>query len=296
MDPYENNNKQVLSPLDKAKKEENPKEPEPKAAETEREKKDSPKEKDQEDSNKDSFEPSSQSESEPTFVEHLTDLRKQFVKSAIVFALIFVLVLSTINFWFPYITRGHELVILGPLEVVKFYMSVAGALAIGLSLPFLCHFIWQFISPGLTKKESKFLSFYSPVMLLLFVGGVAFGYFVVNPISYNFLTSLGAINFNVMVSAQEYASFLLLTTIPLGLLFELPIVAMFLAVIGILTTESMTKIRKWSYLSLGIISALITPPDFISQLIVLIPMIGLYEISIVIVRRIEFRQAATADV
>lgn len=307
MDPYESNNKQILSPLDKAKKEESPKESESKAAETkneaENEKKDSQKEKsqkdsNQKDSNKDSFEPSSQSEPEPepTFMEHLTDLRKQLVKGAIVFALIFVLVLSTINFWFPYVTRGHELIILGPLEVVKFYMSISGALAIGLALPFLCHFLWQFVSPGLTERESKFLSFYSPVMLLLFVGGIAFGYFIVNPISYNFLTSLGAINFNVMVSAQEYASFLLLTTIPLGLLFELPIVAMFLAVIGILTTESMTKIRKWSYLSLGIISALITPPDFISQLIVLIPMIGLYEISIVIVRRIEFRQAAPADV
>ncbi len=295
MDPYGDSNKKILSPLDKVKKEEKPIESESKApnTEAEMEKKDSPKEKVQKDSNKDSFEPSSQSEA--TFVEHLSELRKQLVKSAVVFVLIFVLVFATINFWFPYVTRGHDLVILGPLEVVKFYMSISGAIAIGLSLPFLCHFLWQFVKPGLNEKESKFLSLYSPIMLLLFAGGVAFGYYVVNPISYNFLTSLGAINFSVMVSAQEYASFLLLTTIPLGLIFELPIVAMFLATIGILTTESMTKIRKWSYLAFAIISALITPPDFISQLIVLIPMIGLYEVSIVIVKRAESKQAETAN-
>ncbi|MBO1911467.1 twin-arginine translocase subunit TatC, partial [Microvirga sp. 3-52] len=124
--------------------------------------------------------------------------------------------------------------------------------------------------------------------------GIAFGYFVVNPLSYNFLVSLGAMNFNVMVSAQEYASFLLMTTVPLGLLFELPIVAMFLATIGLLTADSMKKVRKWSYLSLAVISALITPPDFISQIIVLIPMALLYEISIYIVSRSE--QRATTPV
>lgn len=128
-------------------------------------------------------------------------------------------------------------------------------------------------------------------MLLLFLGGIAFGYFVVNPLSYNFLISLGAMNFKVMVSAQEYASFLLLTTLPLGLLFELPIVAMFLAAIGLLTADTMKKVRKWSYLSLAILSALITPPDFVSQLIVLVPMIILYEASIRIVKYTERRSA-----
>ena len=201
----------------------------------------------------------------------------------------------TINLWFPYVTRGHELIVLGPLEVVKFYMSISTALAVGLALPFLCHFLWQFVKPGLNERESQFLSLYSPIMFLLFLGGIAFGYFVVNPLSYNFLVSLGAMNFNVMVSAQEYASFLLMTTVPLGLLFELPIVAMFLATIGLLTADSMKKVRKWSYLSLAVISALITPPDFISQIIVLIPMALLYEISIYIVSRSEQRTTTPVE-
>ncbi len=230
-------------------------------------------------------------ETDPSLVEHLTDLRKQLVKSAAVFLFFLLAVFSSINLWFPYITRGHELIILGPLEVVKFYMSISTALAFGLSIPFLCHFLWQFVKPGLNEREGRFLSLYSPVMLLLFLLGVSFGYFIVNPLSYKFLVSLGAVNFNVMVSAQEYISFLLMTTMPIGILFELPIVALFLAAIGLLTAESMKRVRRWSYLAIAIVSALITPPDFVSQLIVLIPMVILYEASIYIVLYTERRNA-----
>src|SRR5699024_11404734 len=78
-----------------------------------------------------------------------------------------------------------------------------------------------------------------------------------------------------------------ITTMPIGIMFELPVAALFLSTIGLLSLDSMKKIRKYSYIVLAIVSALITPPDFISQLIVLIPMIGLYEASIFIVVRTE---------
>ncbi|WP_252501660.1 twin-arginine translocase subunit TatC [Sporosarcina sp. Marseille-Q4943] len=232
---------------------------------------------------------------DPPLVEHLTDLRKQLIKSAVVFVTFFIGVFATVNLWFPVVTRGHELIVLGPMEVVVFYMSISTALAFGLSLPFLCHFLWQFVKPGLHPKERQFLSLYSPVMFLLFLAGLAFGYFVVNPLSYRFLISLGAMNFTVMVSAQEYAKFLLMTTMPIGLLFELPIVALFLAAIGVLTADTLRKVRKWSYLILAVLSALITPPDFVSQLIVLIPMILLYEASIFIVLYTERRNVAVQE-
>lgn len=232
---------------------------------------------------------------EPSLVDHLSDLRKQLIKSAVVFIFFLIAVFSTINIWFPFVTRGHELIVLGPLEVVKFYMSVSTVLAFCLSLPFLCHFLWAFVKPGLNERESRFLGLYSPVMMVLFIVGVAFGYFIVNPLSYHFLISLGAMNFNVMISAQEYMSFLLMTTVPLGLLFELPIAALFLSTIGLLTADSMKKVRKWSYISLAVISALITPPDFLSQLIVLIPMALLYEASIYIVLSAERRGAITTE-
>ncbi|MFF5819536.1 twin-arginine translocase subunit TatC [Lysinibacillus capsici] len=225
-----------------------------------------------------------------SLLEHLSDLRKQIIKGLTVFILFFIVVFSTINIWFPFITRGHSLVILGPLEVVKFYMTISTTLAFGLAMPFLVHFLWSFIKPGLKEEESRFLGLYAPIMLVLFLVGVAFGYFVVNPLSYTFLVSIGATNFDVMVSANEYMHFLIMTTVPLGLLFELPIVALFLSAIGVLTAESMKKIRGWSYIAMGVGSAVITPPDFLSQLLVLIPMIILYEISIYLVKRIERKQ------
>ncbi|WGT40482.1 twin-arginine translocase subunit TatC [Lysinibacillus sp. 1 U-2021] len=225
-----------------------------------------------------------------SLLEHLSDLRKQIIKGLTVFILFFIVVFSTINIWFPFITRGHSLVILGPLEVVKFYMTISTTLAFGLAMPFLVHFLWSFIKPGLKEEESRFLGLYAPIMLVLFLVGVAFGYFVVNPLSYTFLVSIGATNFDVMVSANEYMHFLIMTTVPLGLLFELPIVALFLSAIGVLTAESMKKIRGWSYITMGVGSAVITPPDFLSQLLVLIPMIILYEISIYLVKRIERKQ------
>lgn len=215
-----------------------------------------------------------------SFVSHLTELQKQLIKSVGVFLLFFIGVFSTINLWFPYVTRGYSLIVLGPLEVIKFYMSMSTAMALGLSLPFLCRFAWKFARSGLNEVESHFLHMYTPVMLLLFLAGVSFGYFVVNPLSYTFLLSLGAVNFDVMVSAQEYMRFLLMTTMPIGLLFELPIITLFLATIGVLTAASMKKVRKWSYIAIGVVSALITPPDFISQLLILIPMVLLYEASI----------------
>lgn len=236
-------------------------------------------------------EPPQQDDRVETLIDHLGDLRKQLIKSLLVFGVFLIVVFSTLNLWFPYVVKGHDLVILGPLEVIKFYTSISLTLALGLSLPFLCHFLWQFVKPGLKEEESRFIGLYSPAMLLLFILGVGFGYFIVNPLSYQFLVGLGAANFAVMISASEYIHFLIMTTIPLGLLFEMPIVALFLSSIGILTSVSMKKVRKWSYLVLAIVSALITPPDFISQLLVLIPMAVLYEASIYIVRKMEGRKA-----
>lgn len=230
-----------------------------------------------------------------TLVGHLGELRKQLIKSAIVFLFFLVVVFSTLNFWFPYIVKGNNLVILGPLEVIKFYTSISATLALGLSLPFLIHFIWKFVKPGLEEKEARFLGLYSPVMFLLFILGIAFGYFIVNPLSFQFLISMGMANFDVMISANEYIHFLIMTTVPLGLLFEMPIIALFLSSIGVLTSVSMKKVRKWSYLVLAVVSALITPPDFLSQLLVLIPMAGLYETSIFIIKKTEQRKEALED-
>ena len=295
MDPYEENAKKVLSPLDKMSEndvEETEKETLDEASHKEEISKIGSTDLENVDEREEELDDDNPlTDASEAFVEHLADLRKQLIKGVAVFVVFFIIVFSTVNKWLPYVTRGHELVILGPFEVVKFYMSISTILALGLSLPFLMHFIWIFIKPGLKENEKGFLGLYSPVMLLLFLIGVAFGYFVLNPLSYDFLIGIGEANFNVMISASQYMSYLIMTTIPVGLMFELPIIAMFLSTIGVLTSTTIKKIRKWAYVIMAVISALITPsPDFFSQIIVLIPMILLYEISILLVKRIERKQ------
>src|SRR5690606_11009991 len=181
MDPYGYNN---LSPLDKKKK----KEQELSTDETDENKKTEVKLEESADSLETT---SKQDENNDSWFDHIVDLRKQLIKSSIVFVTLFIAVFSTINLWFPFISRGHNLIILGPLEVIKTYTSISVTLSLGLSLPFICNFLWQFAKPGLYDKEQKFIGLYSPIMLLLFLIGLAFGYFVVNPMSYQFLISLG---------------------------------------------------------------------------------------------------------
>ncbi|RUL49329.1 twin-arginine translocase subunit TatC [Lysinibacillus antri] len=286
MDPYGYNN---LSPLDKKKKQESSKEI-----------------KEIQESNKsaeliEQIEVEEKQETKSngnteSWYEHIFALRKQLIKSAITFIILFIIVFSTINLWFPLITKGHKLVILGPLEVIKAYTSISATLSLGLSLPFICNFLWQFAKPGLYEKEQKFIGLYSPIMLLLFLFGLAFGYFVINPMSYQFLIGLGEMNFNVLITATDYIHFLIMTTVPIGLLFELPVVALFLSSINLLTSNTMKNVRKWSYIIMSVVSALITPPDFISQLLILIPMIGLYEMSIYIVRKAEARRITNSPI
>ncbi|GAB3063319.1 twin-arginine translocase subunit TatC [Salinicoccus sesuvii] len=231
-----------------------------------------------------------------TLIDHLDDLRSTLIKTVVTFVLFFMLIFLTIQYWFPYLTKGHELIVRGPFEVIRFYIRTSGALGIGLSLPFICYFFWQFMRPGLVEKETQFLKSYFPLMFLLFLAGLSFGYFVVHPISYFFLIQMGERNFDVLVTADEYMSFLLLSTMPFGLIFQLPVVVLFLHYIELLDSTLMRSIRKYVYFGLIVITALIAPPDFFTHIITVTPMFILYEISIYIVRIRERRAAKKAKV
>ncbi|WP_462419843.1 twin-arginine translocase subunit TatC [Salinicoccus sp. Marseille-QA3877] len=225
-----------------------------------------------------------------TLVEHLDDLRGLLIKSVVIFIIFFTLIFLTIQFWFPYLTKGHDLIVRGPFEVIRFYLRTAGSLGVGLSLPFICYYLWQFMRPGLVEKETNFLKSYFPLMMGLFLLGIGFGYFVVHPISYYFLIQMGQQNFDVLVTADEYMSFLLITTMPFGLIFQLPIIVLFLHHIELLDSVIMKNVRLYVYFGLLVITALIAPPDFFTHMITVSPMIVLYEISIYLVKIKENRR------
>lgn len=228
-------------------------------------------------------------------MDHILDLRSVVIKSAITVVLCFIVIFATVGWWFPYVSKGANIVVLGPFEVIRFYLQTSGAISVGLSIPFICWFLWGFMKPGLVEKETMFIKSSLPGMLILFIAGLLFGYFVVHPVSYFFLISLGEKNFEVIVTADEYMRFLLMTTIPFGLIFQLPVVILFLNYIGLLNAETMVAIRKYVYFGLLVLTAIIMPPDVFTHLISLTPMIVLYEISIVLIRRRERRQQKRAE-
>ncbi|WP_306009516.1 twin-arginine translocase subunit TatC [Bacillus sp. MMSF_3328] len=226
---------------------------------------------------------------EQTLVEHITDLRKAIIRSLIFFLSCFILSFVFINKLLPLLSQEYKLVMLGPLDVVRLYTGIAGCISLGLSLPFIAYQLWIFVKPALTEKESKTTVMYLPAIFLSFTGGIAFGFYIIFPTVYRFLINLGNHHFDMMITAREYFSFMMMSTIPFGFLFEVPLMLMFLTTINIVTPKQLSSMRKYAYLVLAVVSALITPPDLFSQMIVLIPLIGLYEVGILL-SKLSFRK------
>ncbi|MCD2138717.1 twin-arginine translocase subunit TatC [Salinicoccus halitifaciens] len=231
-----------------------------------------------------------------TFSGHLEALRAVLIKSAITIAVVFIIIFMTVSWWFGFIGKGADIVVMGPFEVIRFYFRTSGAISIGLSIPFMLYYLWQFVQPRLIPKDARIMHTMLPLMIVLFLVGLLFGYFVVHPISYFALINMGEQNFDVLITADEYMSFLLVTTIPLGLVFQLPLVVLFLNYLELLDSELMRSIRKFAYFGLLVITALIAPPDIFSHLLTLTPMILLYEFSILLVKRKEKRDRLKEEV
>ncbi len=152
-----------------------------------------------------------------------------------------------------------------------------------LAFPYIIYEFWKFISPGLKEKERKTSSGFIFAASVLFFMGVLFGYYVITPLSINFLGSYQVSKevFNDF-DLDSYISLVRASVLACGLIFELPIVIYFLTKIGLVTPEFLRKYRKFALIIVLIVSAVITPPDIASQVIVAIPVLILYEVSIYI--------------
>ncbi|WP_339610772.1 twin-arginine translocase subunit TatC [uncultured Planktosalinus sp.] len=153
------------------------------------------------------------------------------------------------------------------------------------AFPYVIYEFWKFISPGLMENERNTARGFIAVSSLLFFMGVIFGYYVITPLSINFLGSYQVSGevFNDF-DLSSYIGLVRSSVIASGLIFELPIIIYFLTKIGLVTPETLKKYRKISLVVVLILSAVITPPDIVSQIIVAIPILILYELSIVISR------------
>lgn len=152
-----------------------------------------------------------------------------------------------------------------------------------ISFPYIIYQFWSFVSPGLYQNEKNSARGFITVSSILFFIGVLFGYFVVTPLSINFLGSYSVSEdiFNDF-DLDSYVGLVRSAVVASGLIFELPIIVYFLTKVGLVTPEIMVKYRKFALVIVLILSAIITPPDIASQIIVAIPIVILYQISIYI--------------
>lgn len=226
-----------------------------------------------------------------TLIGHLDELRKRIIVIAIAFVAFFIIgfiYVKDIYNWFV-ADLPFKLTILGPGEIIWIYFKLAGIAALTGTIPIILWQIWLFIKPALTDREKKLTLSYIPASFVLFIGGLAFGYYVIFPSIFNFLLGMNDGMFDTMFTIEKYFNFLIRTTMPFSFLFELPVVAMFLTSLGIVTPALLVKLRKFAYFILVIVAAMITPPDFISQTIVAIPLILIYEVSILL-SKVVFRR------
>ena len=221
-----------------------------------------------------------------TVQEHVLELRKRgiFILIFFLFAFIGGVILAKPAILYLQNTKEAAQINLNVFRVTDplvIYLEMAFIIALVLTFPFFLYQLWAFVSPGLLEKERKVTLSYIPLAILLFLIGILFAYFILFPYILLFTAKISEqINVTQVIGVNEYFHFLYQLTLPFGFLFQLPVLILFLTRLEIITPQLLKKIRKYAYFILLIVAALITPPDVVSQLIVVLPLIVLYEISI----------------
>jgi len=251
---------------------------------------------------------------EMSFFEHIEELRWHLFRSVIAILVVTIVVFAMKNFVF------HE-IILGPtrpdfityrlfcdylpqfcfyphkLEIItrdiqeQFISHIIVSLWLGfiVSFPYILFELWRFIKPGLYNKEIKAARGMVLICSFLFLLGVSFGYFIIAPVAITFLSTYSVSqDIANTTTLNALVDSITMFTLPVGLIFETPVILYFLAKIGLVSSEFLTQYRRHSVLVIVIVAAIITPgPDVFSQMLVAIPLYLLYEVSIIVVKRID---------
>jgi sec-independent protein translocase protein TatC len=224
-----------------------------------------------------------------SFLDHIEELRWR-----IIYALIGI-VLFTIVAWIfidplvefvllkPARDANASLQNLRPFGQLFLYVQVAIIVGIVASLPNIFYQLWQFIAPALKKRERKYILWIVFFSTFCFLAGIAFAYFVMLPLAMKFAAQFGSEAIKNEFSIEEYMSIIISVMLAAGVVFELPMISFFLSKLGILTPLFMRKYRRHAIVIILILSAILTPgADPVSQVILAVPLVLLYEISIFI--------------
>lgn len=228
-------------------------------------------------------------EYEAPITEHLAELRDRLIKSLIALFVGAVLVFIKVEIFFDIfqaplhkVFPELKLVALTPTE--SFFTALKISLLMGfvVSSPFIFFQVWKFIEPALYENEKKLLIPFVFFTTLFFISGAAFAFFLVLPLAIKFLLTFGYTQLDVeaMLSVSSYISFVIRLILAFGITFELPVILSLLARLGLVSPEGLIKIRPYFIVGAFAFAAFITPPDIISQILLALPLVVFYEISI----------------
>lgn len=168
------------------------------------------------------------------------------------------------------------------------HLKVSAWLGFIVAFPYIFYEFWRFIKPGLYKAEIKAARGMVFVCSTLFLMGACFGYFIISPLAITFLSGYSVSpEIANTTTLSALVSSMTMFTLPIGLIFEMPVIMYFLAKIGMISSATLSQYRRHAIVFIIIVAAIITPPDAITQMIIAVPLYGLYEISIIVTRRID---------
>jgi sec-independent protein translocase protein TatC len=224
------------------------------------------------------------------FLAHLEELRKRLIICAIAigigFAISYIFSKQLFSFLILPLTKvlpGESRLIFTSLpEMFIAYIKVALIAGIILAIPIVFYELWMFLAPALYRREKGYFIPFVLFSSILFVAGSLFGYFIVFPYGFKFFISFATEDIQALPSVKQYFSFAIRLLFAFGVVFEMPVVVFFMTKIGLITPDSMKKFRKFAILCSFILSAILTPPDVATQIMMALPLIVLYEISIII--------------
>jgi sec-independent protein translocase protein TatC len=177
---------------------------------------------------------------------------------------------------------GDKLIFTGITEAFFTYIKISLLSGILMAIPVILYEFWMFTAPGLYQHEKKIILPVVVISTFFFVGGALFAYFIVFPYGFKFLLEFASENVQAMPSMREYLSFSAKFLLAFGLIFEMPIVITMLAWMGMVTTDFLKKNRKYAVILIWVVAAILTPtPDIVTQAMMAVPLMLLYEISIV---------------
>jgi sec-independent protein translocase protein TatC len=226
---------------------------------------------------------------------HLAELRKRLLISIVA---LFVMFVICFGFWEQILDwmliplkeslpQGSNVIFTKVGEAFFTALKVSFFAALIFSLPIIFWQLWLFVAPGLYEHEKKMVLPFVISATIMFVLGALFAYYIVFPFGFSYLINFGSALFTALPSIGEYVGFFTKLMIGFGISFELPVVTFFLALLGLVTDESLKSFFKYAIIIIFLIAALLTPPDVLSQLLMAGPLILLYGVSIIIAKMVN---------